>query len=245
MDLKESFEKEYGYDVLSIRDFGSRAYNLDSEESDTDAMLIFSQEPIEYAEIGSYRDSYNRELAGYDLQAWNVKKFGELLDNSNPTAIEFLNSPISYYETEEVGRELHRLKAHANENFKPIALYHHYRALAENNYRKYVENHDRPTVKKNLFVIRAVLYAQYIKDTMEMPSMNFPLFVEEESTAPDSVLDDTRALINMKISANNTKIGNMFGEYVEGEINTELDDERYNIRGIDRGEVNGFIRTVC
>lgn len=247
MELKETFEDEYDCHVLSIRDFGSKAYNLEGPNSDKDALLIFAHDPIEYAEVGTYRDSVGREnYCGYDLQAWNVQKFGGLLTGSNPTAIEFLNSPIYYYEPEHIGRELHELMAYCNEHFQPIRLYYHYRSLAENNYRKYVEDGSRATVKKNLFVIRGILYSQYVKDTMDRPSLNFPSFLEEQSTAPKSIIEGTEELIRLKQSGRGDEdVGNVFGTYVEGELGTELDDDKYDVRGIDGGVINDFIRQVC
>lgn len=72
---------------------------------------------------------------GIDGWGWNVRRFAELVVESNPTAFEFLHSPLRYREF----APLQRLEDDVGESFAPLALYHHYRSLARRQYRKYLQ----------------------------------------------------------------------------------------------------------
>lgn len=138
-DAIQKFEDQHDIEVLEIRPYGSHARNLDGPDSDWDIMFLFRQEPIDYvSELGNSVDSINTKEDGIDFQGWNIDKFGGLLKNSNPTAIEFLNSNPRIGHREGFSAYLSSLQTHANQNFRPIALYYHYRDMAINNYLKYL-----------------------------------------------------------------------------------------------------------
>lgn len=135
----EEFEEQHDLDILSVRPYGSHAKNMAGPESDHDIMFIFRQEPMAYVEeLGNRVDTIHTESYGYDFQGWNVDKFGNLLKDSNPQCLEFLNSPVEYKYLEEPSMWLAALREHANTSFKPIALYYHYRDMAKSNYMKYL-----------------------------------------------------------------------------------------------------------
>jgi len=91
---------------IAARSFGSRMMNLHSDSSDYDILLLFAQEPEEYVQVGGYKDTFSSSYNTTDIQSWNINKFTELLNYSNPTAIEFLQSQVEYYVNEEYGHWL-------------------------------------------------------------------------------------------------------------------------------------------
>jgi len=258
--------------------------NLDSDESDYDAFLVFAQSAPDYATIGGYEDTLTIKRGEIDFQCWNVKKFGELLNDSNPTTLEFLNSPVTYFENPEFISTLDSLREMANENFKPIALYYHYRSMAESNYMKYlkpciydtegerypIENEDdhywhtgigeipkdsdeyeagnlKQTVKRNLYIMRAILHAKHIRKTHEMPTMNFPAFVDSLDegdlglTRADK--DRLKKCIHRKRNANAyEEIGNPFEDFIEAELSRELDPEKHLDGEMNTEQINEFIK---
>lgn len=125
---------------LVARSFGSHMMNLDSDRSDHDIMLVYSQRPEEYVKLSGYTETIDQSFGeDVDISGWNIKKFAELLSQSNPTAMEFLNSPVTHYTAPTVNGEVDELRDYANENFVPVALYHHYRSMGESNYRRYIQ----------------------------------------------------------------------------------------------------------
>lgn len=129
-------ERDHDVRVIAARDTGSRAWGLDSPESDYDVNFLFVQPAVEYATVGGYEASITTTHGEkLELAGWNVKRFAELLIDSNPSVVEFLHSPLRYREHEA----LSDLETAIADEFDPLTLYHHYRSLARNQHRKYVQ----------------------------------------------------------------------------------------------------------
>lgn len=290
------YEIEASNDITAIacRSFGSHMMNLDGESSDYDAFLIYAQDAEKYAMVGEYEDTLSIKRGEVDFQCWNVKKFAELLDDSNPTAIEFLNSPVRYFENPLLANQLHELRNHANENFKPIALYYHYRSLAERQYYKYLkpcvydddgnrypiidkiesendayiidisESGDfdgeqmgaytddrgrfelgnlKQTVKRNIFVVRGILHARYVRETHMFPNLNFPRFIEtvEDYMTGQEMKRLRKFIADKKTGDAYREVGNPFSELIEGELSYELDHEKLTEDNMSRELINEFV----
>ncbi|MCU4975271.1 nucleotidyltransferase domain-containing protein [Halobacteria archaeon AArc-m2/3/4] len=131
----EALEDRHGVRVVAARDVGSRAWNLAHADSDYDVVFVFAQRPVEYATLDGPESALEFSRGDYECQGWNVRRFAELVVDSNPTAFEFLHSPLRYREFDPLAR----LEADVGDSFVPIALYHHYRSLAVRQYRKYLQ----------------------------------------------------------------------------------------------------------
>lgn len=260
-ELVKYLEKEYGITVLAIRDYGSRAWNLDSETSDMDAGMVFRQEPLDYVRLGGYTQNIDRKFLldgeDFELIGWNIDRFAELLNGSNPSMIEWLNSGIRYYSTraflgarvkadEDMDTLLSNLRSHANENFKPIALWGHYRDMGKANYQKYIDNRNDLSVKRHLYILRGLLYARYVLETHRRPVLDFPEFVDEELDdldVPDLVKMYTYEFIQMKKEGKGDEniADEELWDWMSDELDREIDHEEHNVRGIDRDKINDFI----
>jgi predicted nucleotidyltransferase len=134
-DALAAVEHDHDARVVAARDIGSRAWNLHSPSSDYDVAALFVQRPAAYARLGDVVDSVERTEGETELRAWNVRRFAELLVDSNPTALEFCHSPL-------VHRAYDPLAALAEDvagTFDPMSVYHHYRSLATRQYHKYLQ----------------------------------------------------------------------------------------------------------
>jgi predicted nucleotidyltransferase len=129
-------EQAHDVQIIAARDTGSRAWGLDGPESDYDVDFLFTQPPVEYATVGEYEASITTTHGEkLELSGWNVKRFAELLIDSNPSVVEFLHSSLRYRDHEA----LDRLESAVADEFDPLTLYHHYRSLARNQHRKYIQ----------------------------------------------------------------------------------------------------------
>jgi predicted nucleotidyltransferase len=250
LEAMNDFEQAHDIHIYACRDFGSRAKNMDGPDSDKDALFLFDQSPRLYKRLDSEVDNIVTEKRGIDFQGWNTKKFAELVADSNPTAIEWLNSPERYYEWHRITPELRELQQHATENFRPIALYYHYRSLAERQYRKHIksdgETTSDPTAKRNLIALRAIACAEYINEKLEFPPLNIDALVDED-TLDSEVTDHIEGLRLQIASGDEGKsqmIGNQFGEFIEEWLDTHPDQDRLEINGIDRARCNQFIDKI-
>jgi predicted nucleotidyltransferase len=277
-------ERDHDARVLAVRDIGSRAWGLAGPESDYDPLAVFVQRPAAYARLGEVVETVERTNGAVDLTAWNVRRFGELLFDSNPTALEFCHSPLRYRQYEP----LDDLVGAVGSSFDPLAVYHHYRSLATRQYRKYIQRRlldgDEPvyvieretdegyrvrpvddpdadpehvprdryreatidrTVKRALYVVRAVLYAEYVLATGRFPTLDFRVFLDDAAGAegfdPEpSVLATARDLAARKRAGDgDSPVGDPIG--ADALPPARIDHERYTGRGLDRERVNAFI----
>jgi len=114
---------------------------MDGPDSDRDAMFIFDQPALAHKTLGNEVDTIHTEKYDVDFHGWNLRKFASLLSDSNPQALDFLNSEIQYHTAEPkhaISEQLEDLRLYANRNFNPIRLYMHNRSKAKSNYEKYV-----------------------------------------------------------------------------------------------------------
>jgi len=248
LNALHEFEMNHDISIYACRDFGSRAKGLAGPDSDRDALFLFDQDPIEYKRLDGEIDNITTEKNGIDFQGWNTRKFAELLADSNPTAIEWLNSPENYYEWDELTPELRELQRHATENFRPIALYYHYRSLADRQYNKHIKSQgdttSDPSLKRNLVAIRAIACAEYIRDTLEFP----PLEIDNLLADADSDRELFQLLAELterkRDGEGDKMIGNQYGDFIEGWLDSQPDHDRLEIRGIDRVRCNLFIERI-
>lgn len=178
----QQFEEEYNITIIAARDTGSRAWNLESEDSDYDVSFIYIQDNYKYIAPTGYKQNIDRESnTDYDIEynSWNLDRYLSLLKGSNPSAIEFLQSDLKYYEP--YSDYMKQLEDHAEENFKPLALMMHHHNLAKNQFERYIKDGKDHTYKRHLYAIRSLLYRKYIKETHQLPSLDFPEFLEKQS----------------------------------------------------------------
>lgn len=141
--LEYKYQNEHGIDinfVLAVA-LGSHAWGLNSPDSDYDVGVVYAPSTTNhYAHLGGRKSSLQRDYQGdidIEVQGWDITKFAGLLYDSNEHAIDTLRSPVVYRDT--FGRDA--LRNYIEESYSPIALYHTYRSIAKNNYRKYLSHH--------------------------------------------------------------------------------------------------------
>lgn len=226
---------------VAARRVGSDLHGATHSESDIDVFALFVQEPEKYITLSEYRDTttWNPDDKNIDLHAWNVRKFGKLLKDSNPTAIGFLFADTEYFNS--VGDSLNTLRDHVRENFTHMALYHHYLSLAESNYRKYIENHNDCTKGRQFYVWRAIQMAKYIRQRGEMPPFNsFELADKIEHMDDGYVL---QSLAEWKANGQGHEpLVDICGEKLEQEQNSDMEPTDERTKQPDTEKINNFIR---
>lgn len=231
----DAVEREYDVSIFAARDFGSHAWNLAAPDSDRDVAVVFARPPTEYATLGDGVESVHAAFEGVDVSGWDVRRFGELLVDSNPTALEVLHSPLVY----RPSHEFDALAADVGGRFEPIRLYHHYRSLAVENV---VES---PTVKRALYVLRGTLYARFVLDTHRFPPLDFPAFLDVEGERFDPALVEmAREVTARKRRGEGDSRADVDLSALVAALPAEVDPAEHAVRGISRARVNAFIRAV-
>jgi predicted nucleotidyltransferase len=155
---------------------GSRAWGFPSANSDYDVRFIYVR-PIEwYLSIDEKRDvieyPINEQL---DINGWDLKKALQLLRKTNPPLLEWLGSPIIYFEKYSVAEKMRQL---AKEYFSPSACLYHYLHMARGNFREYLQG-DIVWVKKYFYVLRPILAMKWIEEERGIVPTDFNIAIEK------------------------------------------------------------------
>lgn len=178
-------EEQYGIKILFAIESGSRAWGMASKNSDYDVRFVYKYPLERYISIFKPKEVVTRDYAelNADFVGFDVRKFIGLLSASNPTAIEWLLSNTIYY-----GEKPKVFRKWAKKSFNPISLFHHYKSMAKQNYKKYIEGARKVTYKKYLYVMRGLINAKYVFYFNKLPPIKLRT----------AILDLTRKGINVQ-----------------------------------------------
>lgn len=97
---KTKAEKELGLTVYSVMLKGSQNYNLDDEESDIDANMVF----IPTLQQLRKNDKYKIELPEGECTCHNIYSFADIVAKGNPQWVEVCHTPYAIGESLEMFR---------------------------------------------------------------------------------------------------------------------------------------------
>lgn len=175
IDNLAQIEEQHDVRILFAVESGSRAWGFASPDSDYDIRFVYSKRPDLYLsiDIEDQRDVIEWPISsdGLDISGWDLRKALRLLRKSNPSIIEWLQSPALYWEHGLLRTEL---KERLPVVYSPVAGWHHYRSMARHNLRNYLQS-DYVRLKKYLYVLRGLLAARWVERTWTPP----PLLIDE------------------------------------------------------------------
>lgn len=157
----DALEVERGVRVLLAVESGSRAWGMASPDSDYDVRFVYVRHVADYLRLENLRDTIEWKLdETLDITGWDLAKFLRLLRGSNPTAYEWLSSPIVYRETPEFAP----IREFAPACFAPAASAFHYLGIVRGTDQKDIDKDALVKAKKYLYAIRGVLAARWALD---------------------------------------------------------------------------------
>lgn len=232
--ILKNIESEHNIEILFAVENGSRAWKMESKDSDYDVRFVFSH-PIEsYIQINKPFEVidafYNKDGikcdapdALIDISGFDIFKYMKLLANSNPTAIEWLMSYIIY-----AGEQPKVLKEQALHNFSQTALFYHYRSLCNNNFSNFIKNRTKVTYKKYLYAFRGLINALWVCHNNSLPPINFPETIENSLFLKDkAVCLKLKEIIELKSQGKeNEVIPNIdfLDEYIENFLSFKFEN---------------------
>ncbi|OLZ42737.1 nucleotidyltransferase [Natrinema saccharevitans] len=140
---------------------GSHAWGAAGPDSDYDVRFVYVPTDLRrYAHLEGPPETIVETDGEFEYQGWDVRTFARLLADSNDGAIDLLRSPIRYrtaFDPTDLG-------AYVERAYNPMDLYHTWRGIATNNYRKYLSHH---LVRSDdeLFPILEVCDDEYVVET--------------------------------------------------------------------------------
>jgi predicted nucleotidyltransferase len=201
----ENIEKENNIKILFAIENGSRAWRMDSKDSDYDIRFVYVKpiekyiqinKPKEVIDIAFDKDGNPCSAKGalIDISGFDIFKYVEMLSSSNSTAIEWLMSDIIYY-----GNQNKNLKKIVIKNFSKISLYYHYKSMCKNNYLKYIKSGNLLTYKKYLYAYRGLINARWVIHKKSIPPIIFTEAIENmKNIIPNPILNKLNEIINLK-----------------------------------------------
>lgn len=203
--LLQNLEKEHNIKILFAVENGSRAWGMNSKDSDYDVRFVFYRPLNEYITFNKKEDvitiAFDENLQLHktqgsliDMCGFDIFKYLKLLASSNPTTIEWLNSPIIH-----LGDNNIELKSYMGSNFSQEKLFHHYFSLFQNNYKIYIKDGKKITYKKYLYSMRGILNALYVLKFDKVP----PILMRDTVRAmqcyiPEDIVSKLNEVIEIK-----------------------------------------------
>jgi predicted nucleotidyltransferase len=142
------------------------------------------------------RDVIERPIdeSDIDLSGWDLKKALKLFRKSNPPRLEWLQSPIVYFQRESFTNSLRELLPSL---YSPAACFHHYLHMAQGNYRDYLQG-EIVRVKKYFYVLRPILACSWIEAGLGAVPMEFRKLLDRVLPEPN-VKSEVERLLKLKI----------------------------------------------
>ena len=162
-------EQKENVRVLYAVESGSRAWGVESPDSDYDVRFIYVRPMEDYLSLEAKRDVIEWQLDEVlDINGWDLKKTLIQFHKGNATLFEWANSPILYKITDEWKEIYESSKKYFSEK---VALYHYY-GTANSTFKQYLQN-DEVKYKKYIYALRPLLACRFIETYHSIPPVRF------------------------------------------------------------------------
>ncbi|PGL71391.1 nucleotidyltransferase domain-containing protein [Bacillus sp. AFS055030] len=191
----KQIENEHDVKILFAVESGSRAWGFPSKDSDYDVRFVYVHRKDWYLSIDQKRDVIEYPINDLlDLSGWDLKKALNLFAKSNPALLEWLRSPIVYYDDLTISVVLRKI---GNEILSKKACIYHYLHMAKGNYRDYLQG-EEVKIKKYFYVLRPILACMWIQKYNEIPPVLFDELLKMEGLEQDFLEEVEKLLIRKK-----------------------------------------------
>ncbi len=188
--LKE-IEKSKQVEILFACESGSRAWGFASPDSDYDIRFIYKHDLDYYLSLWEQPDVIEFMTEDdLDGSGWDLRKALKLLAKSNAPLLEWLYSPVVYFEDEAFVAQMRTL---AKDCFSPIACLHHYLGTTKN-FMDVCEA-EEVKLKSYFYALRTALAGRWIIENNSFPPVDF---MDLLPIAPKNVKDKIVELMEIK-----------------------------------------------
>lgn len=165
--LKE-IETKHNVKIIMAVDNGSNAYGSASPNSDIDLRFLYVETIESYLRLGREKDVIEiiDEENNIEYKGFSLDKFMKLLSKSNPSILEWINSPITYLKESKYENIRKQIKELSLEYFSVKRCLFHYTGNALTDFKKMLNGNASTKIqidlKKFLSVFRHLLVSEYI-----------------------------------------------------------------------------------
>ena len=187
----KQIELEKGVEILYAVESGSRAWGFASPDSDYDIRFIYKHDLDYYLSLWEQTDVIEFMTEDdLDGSGWDLRKTVKLLAKSNAPLLEWIYSPVVYYENEAF---MNQMRALAKECFSPVACLHHYLGTTKN-FMDVCEQ-EEVKLKSYFYALRTALAGKWIIEYNTFPPV---AFMELLPIAPPNIQEKIKELMQIK-----------------------------------------------
>lgn len=196
MRLIAACEQEHKVKIVYAVESGSRAWGFPSPNSDFDVRFIYIHQKNWYLSINleTKKDTIEYPIVDeIDLSGWDIRKALKLFLNSNPTFIEWIQSPIVYVDD---GFFVSNIKKLMPEIYSFAKGIYHYRSMATGNFSNNLQQ-EKVLLKKYFYTLRPLLAAKWLQKHQSPAPLEFD---ELKNLLPkdDALLKEVNLLLERK-----------------------------------------------
>ena len=256
LELLKRIEKEKNIKIYFAVEAGSRAWELNSSESDYDVHFVYYRSLEDYISINKYDDHINlgfdkdlkpksKDGVFIELNGMDIFKYFKLLSAYNVSAIDLANSDILYLGDNS------DLKEFIENNLNVPKLFVQYYSSGKGIYKSHFASKDI-NIKKYLHVMRIILKAEYILKYQKLPNTSMVKNLEElEKDIPSDVYMKIKEFIELKRNGhgkNNIKgmplLDKYFKESFERYANLNMEKKIGEQKPMDADYLNQLLRKL-
>lgn len=229
LDKLSEIEEKENVRIIYAVESGSRAWGVESPDSDYDVRFIYIRNKEDYLKLQEMRDVIEWQLDNVlDINGWDLKKTLIQFHKGNATLFEWANSPIVYKKSDEWQVVYEGAKKYFS---RKIALYHYY-GTANNTFKQYLQD-DVVRYKKYIYALRPLLACKYIEDNHSIPPVRFDELLMQK--LPEDLSDEIDKMLDIKSRSDEKDLNPqlpVIKSYIENEINRyeqlikTMDDDR-------------------
>lgn len=208
-------EQRHNLRILYACEAGSRAWGIDSPDSDYDVRFIYVKPLEHYVQLFQPKEDTTSHIEGLlDVHGWDLPKALHLMMPPNCSLVEWLHSPVVYLSGDEVEKIKSALL------LRRKAMIQHYRGLAKSTWQRFLSGESTVNLKKYFYAVRPLLCARWLDKKRERPPVEFEKLLP---LAPEGIRADLEDLLQRKRAGSEMEMQPTLPE-IHRWIETELED---------------------
>jgi predicted nucleotidyltransferase len=237
INLLKDVEKKQDIIILLAVESGSREWGFASNDSDYDVRCVHVSKIDNYIGLNPKNEQIDLIEGDIDIVSWDIRKFFSLLLKSNPTVSEWLSSKLVYIEKEFNGLKKRDIYKLFSDSFSRQKISYHYLSLAKQNYGKYIDKEDKVSLKKYVYILRALGCVEYINKTNSLPPLNWKL---SSKYLPKEIKKKFEKLVELKKSAESMKgkRDEFLDKWIESKLSQTINQDKDNF---NKEEINNIV----
>lgn len=244
LEKLEEIEARENVKVLYAVESGSRAWGVESPDSDYDVRFIYMRPGEDYLRLDEPRDIIEWQLDDVlDINGWDIKKTLIQFHRGNATLFEWANSPVVY----KASGIWEGIYGDCRQYFSVKAALCHYYGTAKGTYEQYLTQ-EQVRYKKYIYALRPLLACKYVDENGTVPPVRFQELLEQKLDG--GLYGEIMRMLEIKAQSDEKALNprmRLIHKYIEDELGKygALSRTVREDRNPDWNVLNSIYRRIC